>query len=193
MRPPVTSKIDMYRRLAAGEFGNTSPQFFDLWTWTKFKDSHDIKLWGIRTMTGGNGPARLNVQTRFVGYWWWKFTMEGHNCQVSAMVDEYRTAVFNVWESPSGLVVEGKEYPERAEEWRSIFAGPLTRWAGIQARMVLKRHLNENSYDDLMLLLDEYPDHIVEMTTLNRCFGTVPHRNACVWEVRAGGELYKGY
>ncbi len=94
------------------------------------------------------------------------------------------TARFQVWESPTGLTLWGvigrKEVP-----WREAFQSLSSHWYGVAAREILKTYLNENSMDDLDIVLEQYPDHVVELTALDRCFGTVPHRNAVVWEVRS--------
>jgi hypothetical protein len=57
-------------------------------------------------------------------------------------------------------------------------------WEGSAARGLLRAVLNPNSYDDLMEMIGVYPNHVVEMSVLDCCFGTVPGRNAVVWEVR---------
>lgn len=63
----VTDKADMYRRLAAGEFGNTLPQWFSSIEWfmahadesgTRLRPN-TLAMWGVRTMSPG-GPCRLN-------------------------------------------------------------------------------------------------------------------------------------
>lgn len=173
----------MYRLLAAGSFGNTSPMWFDYTEWAC--TSPDIPLWGVRSLVAG-GPSRLDVPTDDVFVECMKVNDAGYAYQISAMVDSFRTAVFNVWDSPTGLLVEGKEWPASGEKWRPIFAAPHDRWGGVAARTVLKRHLNENSWDDFLLLLVQYPGHVYEMSALSVCFGTVPHRNAVIWEVRDG-------
>lgn len=186
--PPVLSKTDMYERLARGEFGNSIRQFFFIPDWAESDDFRKYPVWGVRTLTPG-GPCRLNcprdeVLDTALGY-----RIAGHQVNISMMVDTVATvtAWLEVWDSPLGLVVEGIEYPRTPEwTWRNSMPDPTRRkrWEGIAARHVLARHLNENSRDDLAILLDQYPDHIIEMSSLDRCIGTVPHRNHVVWESR---------
>jgi hypothetical protein len=183
MRSPVRSKQDMYRRLAAGGFGNTSPMWLDHTHWAC--TSPDLPLWGVRSLVAG-GPCRLDVPTHEVFAECRKVLSAGYDYQISAMVDSFRTAVFNVWDSPTGLVVEGVEWPGPDQKWRQLFSGPHAKWSGVAAKMVLRRHMNENSWDDFNVLLEQYPGHVYEMTTMNICFGTVPHRNTVLWEVRDG-------
>lgn len=188
MRPPVTDKRDMYRRLAAGEFGNTTPQFFSVRTWGDDPSSAKIAMWGVRTMTPG-GPCRLNCPTAEVGFTATQYELAGHRINISCMIDRLVTvtAWLEVWDSPTGLVVEGIEYPKIPEwTWRSAMPDPARRrqWSGSVSRMVLRRHLNANSLDDVYILLAEYPNHVIEFSAVEECFGTVPHRNHICWEVR---------
>ena len=56
----------------------------------------------------------------------------------------------------------------------------------LEAKMLLQRHLDPYSYDEIMELLDLYPRHIVEFTCCKRPVGSMAHRgrNTIVWEVR---------
>lgn len=187
---PVTSKREMYARLAAGEFGNTIPQFFSVADWLAAPDSRRFSLWGVRSARTSMHPAcRLNCPAAEVPGYAAQHFPDGPN--ISMMVDAVAGvgAWLEVWDSPSGLVVEGVEHPDTAGgwTWRNSMREPTRRrhWSGVAARLVLARHLNENSRADLAGLLDRFPDHVVELSALDRCIGSVPHRNGIVWEVRA--------
>lgn len=184
MRRLVTTKREMYRRLESGEFGNTIPMWTNVEAWENLAPGY--RLWGVRTMTPG-GPCRLNCPADEVVATFRQFEAAGHPAQISMMVDAFVTAWLEVLESPTGLVVEGIEFPDTPRmTWRNSMPGPSRRsWSGTAARSVLLRHLNPNALDDLGIVLDQFPDHVVELTALDRCLGTVPHRNAVVWEVRA--------
>ncbi len=140
-------------------------------------------------MTPG-GPCYLNCPHSFVDATAHMYQQEGHRINISLMVDKVATvtAWLEVWDSPSGLVVEGIEWPsiDGGWTWRNSMPDPAKRkrWDGTAARMVLARHLNENSRDDLWRVLDEFPDSVVELSALDRCIGMVPHRNGVVWEIR---------
>ncbi len=190
MTAPVTSKQDMYRRLAAGEFGSTIPQYFDVCDWQRHRDSARYAYWGVRTLTPG-GPCRLNCHRDHVPFWAFEYERAGHAVNISMMVDKVATvtAWLEAWDSPAGLVVEGIEYPDTEDgwTWRNSMPMPSRRqaWGGTAARMVLARHLNANSLDDVRELLERFPGHVIELSTLDRCIGTVPHRNHVTWEVRS--------
>jgi hypothetical protein len=57
---PVATKAQMYRLLAAGRFGNTTPQFFSVEDWKASPDAARYPTWGVRTLTPG-GPCRFDV------------------------------------------------------------------------------------------------------------------------------------
>lgn len=184
----MTDKSTMYRMLAAGEFGNTIPQYFSVQQWVNSGDADLYDWWGVRTLRPG-GPCRLNCPTAEVAATAHGF---GQPFNISLMVDRVATvtAWLEVWDSQTGLVVEGIEWPDVSAgwTWRNSMPDPAKRrkWEGVAARLVLARHLNENSRDDLWRVLEEFPDHVVEVSGLDRCVGRVPHRNGVVWEVRGG-------
>jgi hypothetical protein len=177
----------MYRRLAAGEFGNTTPQYFDLETWERDRPKN-LKWWGVRTLTPG-GPCYLNCPESSIPDVVLNYRAQGHRINISMMVDKVTVtrAWLEIFDSPSGLVVEGIEWPDtRIENWRTSMPDPRRRraWKHTAARLVLKRHLNENDLDDLEILIKNYPDHVIELSALDSCLGTIPHRRGIVWEVR---------
>ena len=185
----TSDKQGMYRALAAGEFGNTIRQWFDLDVWQSSPEADRVEWWGVRTLTPG-GPCRLNCPNWDVPRTALEFRDAGHRFNISMMVDRVATvtAWLDVLDSADGLVVEGIEYPDTGGgwTWRNSMPDPTRRrrWAGVAARMTLARHLNGNSLDDLRAVLDRNPGCVVELSALDRCLGTVPHRNAVVWEVR---------
>lgn len=189
MKEPITSKRVMYELLAAGKLGNTIPQFFSLREWVDHPHTCKYQWWGVRSLTPG-GPCRLNCPANDVPDTVWRFEKAGHKVNVSLMIDKFCTvtAWLELWDSPTGLVVEGIEYPDTVGgwTWRNSMPDPerRKRWEGVAARMVLRRHLNENSLSDVTDLLEKYPDHILEISTVDRCIGTVPHRDHIVWEIR---------
>ena len=185
----ITSKAQMYEMLSDGEFGNTIPQFFSVEDWLKSPDSRKYEFWGVRSAKTSMHPAcRMNVPYDEVAEYANTHFPDAPN--ISMMVDKIAqvTAYLEIWESPTGLVVEGVEYPDTAGgwNWRNSMKDPTRRkaWHGTTASMILCKHLNPNSLSDLRCLLDRYDDHIVELSALDRCIGTIPHRNAIVWEVR---------
>lgn len=183
---PITSKSQMYALLAAGRLGNTTQQFFDLREWAFHPDTCKYQWWGVRTLTPG-GPCRLNCQGDAVPDTVWEFEKDGHRCNISVMLDRIcRVTLWcDIWESPTGLVVYGIENPPDGGSWRALMPTQGRHWYGLAARMLLKRHLNANSYDDAMGLLEKYQNHVLELSATDRCLGIIQHRNAIHWELRS--------
>lgn len=186
MREPVTNKTDMYRRLSAGEFGCTIPQYFSVADWMASDQYYRFEAWGVRTLTPG-GPCRLNCPRDEVAESVDNF--RPHKTNISLMIDRITTVTLwgEVWDSPSGLVVYGIENPDTAggKTWRNSMPEKGRHWEMTAARMLLRRTLNENSYADLCELIEEYPDHIIEFSAITGDIGTIPGRNHCIWEVRS--------
>lgn len=187
----IRDKGTMYAMLAAGRFGNTVPQWFSVDAWEIDPGIARFGLWGVRSARRSGHPAmRLHVPTAEVATYARQHFADGPN--ISPMIDAVSsvTLMADVWDSPRGLVVSGVEYPPPGTNWRSAMLLPAT-WEGLAARRVLARHLNPNSLADLWEVLDAWPCHCVELSATDRCIGTVPHRNAIVWEVRATDGSYE--
>ena len=55
---------------------------------------------------------------------------------------------------------------------------------GLQADLLLRSAMTPSSYSDWQVLLDRYPDHVLEVSVYSCCLGDTPDRNTLVWEVR---------
>lgn len=189
----VRNKQDMYALLAVGAFGNTIPQYFSVWDWLSSIEMgvhpKRLKQWGVRSLTASDPRAKLNVPQEEVKWYVEKhFPNGGYN--ISPMVWQVGTSLFegDVYDCPArGLIVSGTiattDKPIVPGSWRTHMKTPRL-WEGMAAREFLRQYLNGNSYDDLMILVEKYPEHVYEMTVLDVCYGTVPWRNAILWEVR---------
>lgn len=187
IREAVTTKVGMYRRIVAGEFGNTLPRFFRYGDWTENRATGyaSAELWGVQhtTIPGFQG-TRLDVHRDDVG----RLVENVFHCKnycISPMIHQFGKPRFEGDVTRllgTGLVVCGNIDPAPGT-WRKHMLKPR-EWRGSAARVLLDHLLNANSRDDLEVLLDEFPDHVVELTALSCEFGTCPGRNAVVWEVR---------
>lgn len=180
----VTNKADMYKRLCAGEFGNTTSQYFSLGDWEASKEYPRYEYWGIRSATtAGHPKTKMYVHRDDVRDYVLLHFLTGVN--ISVMVDSVRrvTAFCNAIRTENGLLVEAVLDPERGVSWRKAMLSPVSFYR-TDAVTLLRSILNANSYDDVSDLLDRYPDHVVEFSALDSCFGLIPHRNHIVWEVR---------
>ena len=182
MPTPISDKLTMYARLAAGAFGNSIPQFFSVAQWRASGDADRYPFWGVRTLTPG-GPCRLNCPREDVEETVARFAPHPPNISVMVSSVGQVTLMADIWDSPAGVVVEGHEYPPRVPDWRQMMK-VRNRWEGVAARVLLRKHLNPNSLADLWDVFDAYPGHVLELSALDVCFGTRGGRNAVVWEVR---------
>lgn len=55
---------------------------------------------------------------------------------------------------------------------------------GLKAHMLLKLYMSASSYEDLMVLLDLFPDSAIEFSCYNISVGNISGRNTVIWEVR---------
>lgn len=76
--------------------------------------------------------------------------------------------------------------PANRYKMREMFSRNLaTASTGLTARLKMKHYMNDNSLDEIDLLLEKYPGHVVEFTCYNMHLGILPGRNTIIWEVRA--------
>ena len=187
---PVRTKADMYKRLTAGEFGNTIPQFFSVDEWLAHPDSSKYWFWGVRSATVSAHPACRLYCPRDEVADYANSNFPG-SANISMMIDAECgiNAWLEVWDSPTGLVVESVPYPDvkAGWNWRNSMRDTQRRksWERSAAYTVLRTLLNADSFDDVMDLRDRYPDHVIELSAVDRCIGNVPMQNHVIWEVRA--------
>jgi hypothetical protein len=74
-------------------------------------------------------------------------------------------------------------YPEATLEG-NLYEAWKFDLSGLQAIMLLKSTMNENSYDDFVALQELYPDHTIEFGVYSSCLGSCDGRNTLIWEVR---------
>lgn len=190
MRPPVLSKSDMYRRLAAGEFGNTINQYFSINEWKDSEEYRRYEIWGVRTLTPG-GPCRLFCPKDEVEETARSFAPHAFN--ISLMIDAVSEVklMAEVFIGSVGLEVYGIENPPRGCNWRRDMSTLGKSYQLTAARGVLGRCLTPADRDDLYELLELYPNHVIEFSATNLYIGTLPNRSMIIWEVRIGDGSYE--
>ena len=65
---------------------------------------------------------------------------------------------------------------------RALSSGSF-HYLGPGAKLLVKQHMDHDSYDDLLTLFDLYPLHVVEFTVFDIRLGSL-RRNTIFWEVR---------
>lgn len=182
----------MYALLASGRLGNTTRQFLSLDEWEASDDAARYEMWGVRTLTPG-GPCRLYCPRDEVRQTAQSPLFAPHAINISMMVDAVARVTLwaDIFDSEYGLIVYGIEHPPRGGSWRALMPSQGREWRGIEARMLLRRHLNASSLADIDELREMYPGHVHEISALSRCLGIYPGRNYVSWEVRTSTGEYE--
>jgi hypothetical protein len=182
---PILTKNRMYDMLSSGRLGNTVPMYFSVASWEASDDHDRYDVWAVRSLVPG-GPCRLYCPCDEVAGTASSPEFRRAGVNISIMIDALTTVTcyMDVYDTNSGLVVRAVEYPGRGASWRKEMPQRGTDHKGVTAALLLDRHLNGPSREDLRALLERFPGHVVELSACARCIGTVPGRNAVVWEVR---------
>lgn len=192
MKAPIKTKAQMYREIVCGSFGNTLPRWIgpaQFREWFKKRNDPGVPtLWGIQHTTIAGFPGtKLNVPTVAVPTTLYQGGFGDDFC-ISPMIAALPGLGVR-WEGDvarhhetGAVYCSGTAHPPLGS-WRTHMKSPRL-WEGSAALLLLRTALNENSFDDLMTLLDDYPDHVVELSATDKCYGTHPGRNAIIWEVR---------
>lgn len=179
--PPVKTKIDMVKRYSRGEFGNASPTWKNI---EEFEQSNYRGLCHIRNRVASS-KTWYNIESFQVrGYWHmivddWK-QAEASQLYISAMAPKH---LLNgeLMRTHEGLHLF---YSLVQKPMRDSLKEGGREAKGVAVQFILKHFMNQRSYDWTMMLLDRYPDHVIEFTVIDRCWGTVPGYNTLFWEVR---------
>jgi len=202
--PPVLTKVDFARRYAAGEFGNASPTWKTLYDFQHAYDwaeklGYDQKF-HLRNKVAA-GATHYNMSAwQIVNLWSTAPNPDVWYC--SAMAPEHRkvlqgeivlldpaTEPTHAGMNSAGLyLMFNRERMTMRDGFNAEYARrdyqSRMHAEGTRARLILKQHMCPNSLDWLEILLDRYPGHVVEFSTYECEWGTVPGFNTIWWEVR---------
>lgn len=185
LRKPVLSKVDFVRRYKAGEFGNHSPTWdtVDEWLedrpWIKYGEKYHI-----RNRVAG-GPTWYDVQYQSLPHIWNRVVAQGNRSEllyVSAMAPTEKTLIQG--EVQEGIWGLDLFYTTVRKPMRDALQEKSFQVSGVIAVSLLHHYLNAQSYDWLLYLLEAYPDHVIEFSCYDICWGTVDGFNTVYWEVR---------
>jgi hypothetical protein len=94
--------------------------------------------------------------------------------------DNFLTIQGELMETPNGLNLfyskEKKKMNLALKKGKTILS--------LQAKLILKQFLNCISYDEIMILLKLFPEHVIEFSTYDINLGILPNRNTIIWEIR---------
>lgn len=187
----MTTKKLSYRGFQAGAYGNKLRDWRSVGEW---EQSGFTGLVSLRTVqaSAGNGPCIYNVPPGRV--------LDEVSALVKSGVDPGNIVVGEM--APNDLVLLQGEYRngpylsggegvcgELLYSWvqrpmREALAAQRLTATGLAATDLLQRVMTPSSYSDWEVLLEKYPDHVLEVSTYRRSIGNTPWRNTIVWEVR---------
>tara|TARA_Y100000361_G_scaffold36089_1_gene30612 strand:- start:54447 stop:55037 length:591 start_codon:yes stop_codon:yes gene_type:complete len=187
---PVLNKRDFVKRYKKGEFGNAAPTWSSV---TAFKKAYALEwptkdqLFHLRSKEPG-GPTYYNLTFKKL-----LSKKNTENYYVSAMAPTAKTIIQGeIRQSIKHLELR---YTTVKKPMRDAFKVEDKTIFGLQVNYVVSSCLDANSQDWLFVLLDRYPNHIIEFSTYSTQWGTVPGYNTVFWEVRPdrgiGSELSK--
>ncbi len=190
--PPILDKATMYRLLWAGRLGNTNPFYASMADWRGRDRAEEPPAWGLRSRVPGDPRGVMNLPTAEVEGYVLRTGFEADMCNISGMIDPWTAWRGHVLDTERGPCCWGAFGPREAD-WRSLHRDHAVHTFGSAALALLRQVLNDNSFEDVQLLRRQYPDHVIELSAMERCYGTVPHRNAVIWEVRSQCGRYEGW
>jgi hypothetical protein len=179
------SKPVYYKHWSQGGFGN-KPRTWDSLVELEQSDYPDTALVTMRYrqslstfMTYGvpAGQARTLIE---------KFVREdGAQEQLfvfnEAMPDEYITVQGELIQRVGGYYLFYSTVPGRMGK---VLRSHGQHAEGLKVNYLLKQYADPSSLEDIITLLDNYPDACVEFSCYSRYVGNIPHRNTVIWEVR---------
>lgn len=183
---PVLTKADFVRRYRAGEFGNAAQTWN---TWDDYAGDYGRGLVTgmihLRNRVAG-GPTWYNVPATEVPNRYADIVNgrieKPDNIYFSAMAPHDRgTIQGEVEQSTTSLTLT---YCSARKPMRQAMAEQFWTTAGVMAWNKLRSAMDPASFDWLQVLLDRYPEHVIEFSCFEIYWGTIPRRNTVFWEVR---------
>jgi hypothetical protein len=179
----VETKQDYYRRSETLEFGNKLQVWPDFWSWRCSGYKGGIRF---RSRARASGAFTLGPPIPFddVPSAYYKLLDEGYSesellfCE--AALHEFTVIQGEVCRSSRGLELTWSIEPGitvREAMTRAKYS------SGLAVKLILESRLDPVDYEDLMELLDTYPDHVVEFSVFSTDMGVLGRRMV-VWEVR---------
>ena len=186
---PVLSKLQNYRLWQGGAFGNKLRAWRTVDEW---RESGFDGMVVLRTVVGGGGPCRYNLQpgevdAEVVGWLALGIPLDRIMVNEAApdgdviLQGEYLNDIYEIdGEAGWGYF----RYSRARAQMRDALAASPEVAHRLRSDLLLKLAMTPASHDDWNLLLEQHPGHVLEVSIYDRCLGDIPGRNALVWEVR---------
>ncbi len=188
MRAPKDKheSIDLFSR---GRYGNNIPTYCN--PDEALKADESVYVIRYKGEPGVQGPAIYGIKKELLSSIWaeqiqkgWKEERLYVNSEMPAerVIFQGELSTGN-WVDPEWLLV-GCEDP--GIHMREAMKKSSFKTTGREARFYLKSRMSPASWDDFNLVIDEWPDGVIELVIFEIAFGSLAEtgRNAIVWEVR---------
>lgn len=172
----ITRKDEMFRRLLAGEFGNTAR------TWRSFDEycrSGYEGLVGIRDFSP-SGRTRYYLDRNTMAAEMPMYTPGQY--VISQMTPDDKLLLQGEYQ-----YVDGQHclyFSRHQKPMKIALAHDGQQVTGIVARQLLRWAMWPSSFEDFLALCDLYPYSAIEFSCFDVEIGSVPGRNTIIWEVR---------
>jgi len=180
-KPDILTKRQNYALCHAGAYGNRVRQWDSIEDWQASDYTGPLAL--RVALEQGGGPKEFHVYPRMIEFWadfWSACGIRRDQIRLSEMANGRR-------------ILQGQYANDFTGEFLHTFeTGPMPEALaashayafGLRSKFLLQTHMTPSSYADLEVLLEQYPDHVFELSVWASCLGDTPGRNAIVWEVR---------
>jgi hypothetical protein len=173
----ISTKRQNYELYLRGSYGNK------LMTWSSIDEFVKSKYSGSVSLR-----TNANIPGGFVKYDVTDINEALKDCNVNldnivineSAPDEYLTIQGELIRNEHGLYLYYSTIPGKMRDCmkHAISASGLT------VKLMLEHYMTPSSYDDIIELLDMYPNHVIEFSTYSKCLGDCYGRNTIIWEVR---------
>jgi hypothetical protein len=178
---PVLNKRQNYDLWQSGAFGNK------LRAWRTFKEWKASGYYGnvvLRMLGARSGRCLYNIPPAFVALSMGKWIVEGvpeEQIMINEAAPDYDVILQGEYDNELWGCFR---YSTARRQMRDALREASQETYGLRSDMLLRGAMTPSSYEDWRVLLDQYPDHVLEVSIYDRCLGDTPGRNALVWEVR---------
>lgn len=178
----ICTKSEFLRRSEAGLLGNSMP------SWTTVAEAQADGYHGpvmIRARRPNSPWMRPDVPQHLVDDVIAGLVVKGADASelyLTHMTPEVgRRLNAEVWNGPDGLYLNYSTAQCNVRDALAKYGRHAERAAAL---VILRWALCPNSFDDVMALLEAYPDAVIELTAYDREMGDLHGRNTIIWEVR---------
>lgn len=181
--PSIKSKLEFYTLYEKGFFGNRAM------AWKTYEEIIESGWRGQVCMRAKNGTQRKNViynidLKKVPGKIedWKKFGIPKEKISFNqSMPDKDLTIQGELMNSEKGLYLL---YTTVKKPMNLGLREQELHTEGMKTNLMLKSYLSPSSYEDMKILLEMFPEDIIEFSSYRVNVGNIPGRNTVIWEVR---------